>query len=156
MLSREGSQVLLVWGILSGGPEFLKERGERGLVCILFGSPLQDTRGCVYKNFNHQHATGSPDLDLRLLPLVNMLLRDLEVDALDAPGAAHDLDAAEVRFEVVEHTARLLQEPLQPARREIHRSPTVVHASAALMWQPQPPFQGCDKDSSNSKQEPSK
>ena len=52
-------------------------------------------------------------LDLRLLPLVNVSLSDLKVDSLDAAGTAHDLNAAQVRLKVVEHTLRLLQEPLQ-------------------------------------------
>ena len=52
-------------------------------------------------------------LDLRLFPLVDVGLLDLEVDALDSSGAAHDLNTTQVRLKVVEHAASFLQESLQ-------------------------------------------
>lgn len=41
-------------------------------------------------------------LDLRLLPLVDVLLLDLEVHAFDALRAAHDLDSTQEGLEVVQ------------------------------------------------------
>lgn len=41
-------------------------------------------------------------LNLWFFPLIDVFLLDLEVDSFDALGAAHDLDATEERFEVVE------------------------------------------------------
>ena len=52
-------------------------------------------------------------LDLWFFPLINVGLFDLKVDALDAPCAAHDLDATEVRLEIVQHTLGLVQELVQ-------------------------------------------
>ena len=48
-------------------------------------------------------------LDLRFLPLVNVGLFDLKVDPLDAVGAAHDLNAAQVRSKVVQDTLGFVQ-----------------------------------------------
>jgi len=52
-------------------------------------------------------------LYLRFLPLRPTGLADLEVDPLDALGAAHDLDATKVGLEVVEDAVGQLQEGLQ-------------------------------------------
>ena len=52
-------------------------------------------------------------LDLRFVPLLDVGLLDLEVDALDAARAAGDLDAAEIGLEVVEEAARLLHEAIE-------------------------------------------
>lgn len=51
---------------------------------------------------------------LRFLPLCSTGLADLKVDPLNALGAAHDLDPAQVGLEVVEDALRQLQEGLQP------------------------------------------
>lgn len=51
---------------------------------------------------------------LRFLPLCSTGLAYLKVDPLDALGAAHDLDPAQVGLEVVEDALRQLQEGLQP------------------------------------------
>lgn len=53
-------------------------------------------------------------LYLRLLPLGSTGLADLKVNPLDAFGAAHDLNAAQVGLEVVEDALGQLQEGLQP------------------------------------------
>ena len=55
----------------------------------------------------------SSHLDLRFFPLVDVGLFDLEVHAFDAPGAAHDFNAAEVRLEVVENALGFVQELVQ-------------------------------------------
>ena len=59
---------------------------------------------------------GRAYLNLRLLPLVDVGLFDLEVHAFDSTGTAHDLDASEVRLEVIQHALGLVQELVQPTR----------------------------------------
>lgn len=50
---------------------------------------------------------------LRLLPLSSTGLADLKINPLDAFGAAHYLNAAQVRLEVVQDALGELQEGLQ-------------------------------------------
>ena len=51
--------------------------------------------------------------NLWLLPLVDVRLFDLKVNPFNAIGAALDLDAAQVRLEVVQHTLCLGHEALK-------------------------------------------
>ena len=57
-------------------------------------------------------------LDLRFLPLLDVLLLDLEVDPLDLLVAAEDLNPAQQRLKVVQHRAGCLQEPGQSDDRD--------------------------------------
>ena len=55
----------------------------------------------------------STNFDMRLVPLLDVRLGDLEVDAFDVPACALDLDSTEVIFKVREKTLRLLHQSLQ-------------------------------------------
>ena len=59
-------------------------------------------------------------LDLRLLPLVQLVLVDLEVDALNLVGRL-DLDPAQEGLEVVENRASRLQESVGEEKKLIFR-----------------------------------
>lgn len=53
-------------------------------------------------------------LNLRLFPLLDVWLLDLEVNAFDTLAAAHDFDATQEWFEIVQNTASRFQETGQP------------------------------------------
>ena len=73
-------------------------------------------------------------LDLRLLPLVDVGLLDLEVDALDSSGSAHDFNTTQVRLEVVEHAASFLQESLQSTTASIaYTTPRCIQVLCTML-----------------------
>lgn len=57
-------------------------------------------------------------LDLRLLPLLYIRLRNLKVDSLNRFATSHNLDAAQEVLKVVQNTTSRLQEAGQPMRED--------------------------------------
>lgn len=77
------------------------------------GRLMETSLGSVLNHKKPNITKHHSDLDLFLIPLLEPFLLDLEVDLLHPLRRAHDLDSAQVGFEVFQHAAAFLKEHLE-------------------------------------------